>query len=106
MRSMSHIVVSSIKSTEILNFMLMQITFAVNLTLSQGMNLLPFSDSNKQALLTPINTFLGDHGTANITNAIEGSNQVFTLLGEMFVIYVRGQVSMLGWSLSFLNFHY
>lgn len=55
----------------------LQITFAVNLTLSQGMNLLPFSDSNKQALLTPINTFLGDHGTANITNAIEGTNEVF-----------------------------
>ena len=54
----------------------MQVVFDVNMTVS-GDGVTPFSATEQQALLTPLTTFLGDHGTANISNVVQaGSNEV------------------------------
>ena len=54
----------------------LQVSFEVNVTLSGGMNLTPFMSTQKEALLTPINQMLGDHGTANITAADDNNGTV------------------------------
>lgn len=54
----------------------LQITFAVNLTLSGGSGLLPFTTQQQQKLLTPINAFLGDHGNASVNSTHETSGSV------------------------------
>lgn len=51
-------------------------TFALNVTLSGGMNLVPFMGTTKEAFLAPVNGFLGDHGTANITAANDNDGVV------------------------------
>ena len=54
----------------------MQVVFDVNMTVS-GDGLTPFSAKEQQALLTPLTTFLGDHGTVNISNTAQaGNNEV------------------------------
>ena len=53
-------------TTLLLSVCNMQVDFAVQMALNNGMNLSPFSSSSQQALLSPINSFLGDHGNASI----------------------------------------
>ncbi len=53
-----------------------QVSFEVNVALSGGMNLTPFMGTTKEAFLAPINGFLGNHGTANITAANDNNGNV------------------------------